>query len=342
MIKVGIVGGTGYTGVELLRLLAVHPQVSLEVITSRSEAGMPVSDMYPNLRGHVDLCFTVPDDDALAACDVVFFATPHTVAMATVPALIERGVRVIDLSADFRLKNIELWEKWYATPHTCPHLAELAVYGLPELNREQIRDAQLVAVAGCYPTAVQLGYMPLLEAGLIDPKHLIADAKSGVSGAGRKASFGTMLTEASENMKAYAVAGHRHLPEIRQGLNQMNGSEVGLTFVPHLTPMIRGIHATLYSQLQKSTDLQSLFEQRFADEPFVDVMPAGSHPETRSVRGANVCRIAVHQPENADTVVVLSVIDNLVKGASGQAIQNMNIMFGLDERLGINHIATLP
>jgi N-acetyl-gamma-glutamyl-phosphate reductase len=249
---------------------------------------------------------------------------------------------VIDLSADFRLKNIELWEKWYATPHTCPHLAELAVYGLPELNREKIRDAQLVAVAGCYPTAVQLGYMPLLEAGLIDAKHLIADAKSGVSGAGRKASIGTMLTEASENMKAYAVAGHRHLPEIRQGLNQMNGSDVGLTFVPHLTPMIRGIHATLYGQLLKATDLQDLFEQRFADEPFVDVMPAGSHPETRSVRGANVCRIAVHQPENADTVVVLSVIDNLVKGASGQAIQNMNIMFGLDERAGINQIATLP
>jgi len=342
MIKVGIVGGTGYTGVELLRLLAVHPQVSLEVITSRSEAGMPVSDLYPNLRGHVDLCFTIPDDDALAACDVVFFATPHTVAMASVPALIDRGVRVIDLSADFRLKDIALWEKWYNTPHTCPQLADMAVYGLPELNREKIRQAQLVAVAGCYPTAVQLGYLPLLEAGLIDPQHLIADAKSGTSGAGRKASIGTLLTEASENMKAYAVTGHRHLPEIRQGLTQMNGAAVGLTFVPHLTPMIRGIHATLYGQLQKETDLQSLFEQRFADEPFVDVMPAGSHPETRSVRGANVCRIAVHQPENADTVVVLSVIDNLVKGASGQAIQNMNIMFGLDERLGINHIATLP
>lgn len=342
MIKVGIVGGTGYTGVELLRLLAVHPQVSLEVITSRSEAGMPVSDLYPNLRGHVDLCFTVPDDDALAACDVVFFATPHTVAMASVPALIDRGVRVIDLSADFRLKDIALWEKWYNTPHTCPQLADMAVYGLPELNREKIGQAQLVAVAGCYPTAVQLGYLPLLEAGLIDPQHLIADAKSGTSGAGRKASIGTLLTEASENMKAYAVTGHRHLPEIRQGLTQMNGAAVGLTFVPHLTPMIRGIHATLYGQLQKETDLQSLFEQRFADEPFVDVMPAGSHPETRSVRGANVCRIAVHQPENADTVVVLSVIDNLVKGASGQAIQNMNIMFGLDERLGINHIATLP
>src|SRR5690554_2022906 len=342
MIKVGIVGGTSYTGVELLRLLAVHPEVSLEVITSRSEAGVLVSDLYPNLRGHIDLQFTNPDNDALAACDVVFFATPHTVAMASVPTLIKRGVRVIDISADFRLKDIAVWEKWYNTTHTCPQLTELAVYGLPELNRKQIRDAQLVAVAGCYPTAVQLGYMPLLESGLIDPQQLIADAKSGTSGAGRKASVGTLLTEASENLKAYAVAGHRHLPEIRQGLQQLTDTEIGLTFVPHLIPMIRGIHATLYGKLTQAADLQTLFEQRFADEPFVDVMPAGSHPETRSVRGANVCRIAVHQPENADTVVVLSVIDNLVKGASGQAIQNMNIMFGLDERLGINHIAALP
>lgn len=342
MIKVGIVGGTGYTGVELLRLLAVHPEVSLQVITSRSEAGVRVSDLYPNLRGHIDLRFTNPDDNALAACDVVFFATPHTVAMSSVPKLIDRGVRVIDLSADFRLKDIEVWEKWYNTTHSCPQLAELAVYGLPELNRAQIQHAQLVAVAGCYPTAVQLGYIPLLEAGLIDPQQLIADAKSGTSGAGRKASIGTLLTEASENLKAYAVAGHRHLPEIRQGLQHLTDTEIGLTFVPHLIPMIRGIHATLYGKLTQAADLQTLFEQRFADEPFVDVMPAGSHPETRSVRGANVCRIAVHQPENADTVVVLSVIDNLVKGASGQAIQNMNIMFGLDERLGINQIAALP
>lgn len=342
MIKVGIVGGTGYTGVELLRLLAGHPEVSLEVITSRSEAGVLVSDLYPSLRGHIDLRFTNPDDNALAACNVVFFATPHTVAMRSVPSLIDRGVRVIDLSADFRLKDIAVWEKWYNTTHNCPHLAELAVYGLPELNRAQIQDAQLVAVAGCYPTAVQLGYIPLLEAGLIDPQQLIADAKSGTSGAGRKASVGTLLTEAGENLKAYAVAGHRHLPEIRQGLQQLTNSEIGLTFVPHLIPMIRGIHATLYGKLTQAADLQALFEQRFANEPFVDVMPAGSHPETRSVRGANVCRIAVHQPENADTVVVLSVIDNLVKGASGQAIQNMNIMFGLDEQLGINQIAALP
>jgi len=342
MIKVGIVGGTGYTGVELLRLLATHPEVSLHIITSRSEAGMSVSELFPNLRGHVDLMFTVPDADQLAECDVVFFATPHTVAMTLVPELIKRGTRVIDLSADFRLKDAQEWEHWYNTPHTCPELLDLAVYGLPEVNRGQIKTAQLVAAPGCYPTATQLGFLPLLENNLIDPAHLIADAKSGVSGAGRKAAIGGLLAESSENMKAYALAGHRHLPEIKQGLNLVSSQDVGLTFVPHLTPMIRGIHATLYGQLTSSIDLQSVFEQRYANEPFVDVMPAGSQPETRSVRGANVCRIAVHQPQGGNTVVVLSVIDNLVKGASGQAIQNMNIMFGFDERLGINTIATLP
>lgn len=342
MIKVGIVGGTGYTGVELLRLLAGHPEVSLEVITSRSEAGLPVDELFPNLRGHVDLAFSEPDVDVLASCDVVFFATPHTVAMALVPELIERGTRVIDLSADFRLKDVDVWQQWYNTSHTCPDLISQAVYGLPEVNREQIKSAQLIAVPGCYPTATQLGFLPLLENSVIDPLHLIADAKSGVSGAGRKAAVGSLLAESSENMKAYAVAGHRHLPEIEQGLSLAANQNVELTFVPHLTPMIRGIHATLYGRLQQDIDIQTLFEQRYANEPFVDILPAGSHPETRSVRGENTCRIAIHQPRNSDTVVVLSVIDNLVKGASGQAIQNMNIMFGFEENTAINHIAALP
>jgi N-acetyl-gamma-glutamyl-phosphate reductase len=342
MIKVGIVGGTGYTGVELLRLLATHPKVLLHIITSRSEAGMAVCELFPNLRGHVDLTFTVPDVEQLVECDVVFFATPHTVAMALVPELIKRGTRVIDLSADFRLKDANVWEHWYNMPHTCPELLEQAVYGMPEINREKIKTAQLIATPGCYPTATQLGFLPLLENDVIDPKQLIADAKSGVSGAGRKAAIGALLTESAENMKAYAVAGHRHLPEIEQGLNLASKRPVGLTFVPHLTPMIRGIHATLYGQLTSAVDLQALFEKRYANEHFVDVMPSGSHPETRTVRGTNTCRIAVHQPQGSNTVVVLSVIDNLVKGASGQAIQNMNIMFGFDEILGINIIATLP
>lgn len=344
MVKVGIVGGTGYTGVELLRLLANHPQARVEVITSRSEEGIPVADMYPNLRGHHDIAFTVPDVDRLAACDVVFFATPHGVAMSMAPELIERGVRVIDLGADFRIKDIELWEKWYNLKHTCPDLVAKAVYGLPELNRDQIKGAELIGCAGCYPTAVQLGYLPLLESKLVDHRRLIADCKSGASGAGRGASVGTLLCEASESVKAYGVPGHRHLPEIRQGLSGIAERPVGLTFSPHLMPMIRGIHATLYSVLKDPVgpDLQALFEERYRNEPFVDVMPAGSHPETRSVKGSNMCRISVHQPQGEDVVVVLSVIDNLVKGASGQAIQIMNLMFDLPERAGLEQVALMP
>ncbi|MFC6670748.1 N-acetyl-gamma-glutamyl-phosphate reductase [Marinobacterium aestuariivivens] len=343
MIKVGIVGGTGYTGVELLRILANHPDVKVDVITSRSEEGIRVADMFPNLRGHFDLAFTVPDVDRLATCDAVFFATPHGVAMSMAPELVERGVKVIDLGADFRIKDLELWSRWYGMEHTAPALAAEAVYGLPEVNREQIRSARMIACPGCYPTAVQLGYLPLVENGLIDHRRLIADCKSGVSGAGRGASVGTLLCETSESFKAYGAAGHRHLPEIKQGLSAAAGRPVGLTFVPHLTPMIRGIHATLYGVLKDPTDgLQALFEERYADEPFVDVMPAGSHPETRSVKGANYCRISIFRPQDDDTVVVLSVIDNLVKGAAGQAVQNLNILFGLDERAGLNLVGLMP
>jgi N-acetyl-gamma-glutamyl-phosphate reductase len=343
MLKVGVIGGTGYTGVELLRLLAQHPKASLNVITSRGEAGKRVADLFPNLRGHVDLSFTEPDPKALAACDVVFSATPNGVAMQHARELLKAGTKLIDLAADFRLKDPAVWEQWYGMPHACPELLEEAVYGLPEVNREKVRKARLVANPGCYPTAVQLGFLPLLEADLIDPDHLIADAKSGVSGAGRKAEVHALLAEAADTMKAYAVPGHRHWPEIRQGLTACCGKAVGLTFVPHLTPMIRGIHATLYARLKRAdADIQALYEKRYAGEPFVDVLPAKSHPETRSVRGANTCRLAVHRPQGGDTVVVLSVIDNLVKGAAGQAVQNMNIMFGLDERLGLTAPALLP
>ncbi len=342
MIKVGIVGGTGYTGVELLRLLALHPQVELRAITSRTDAGTPVSQMFPSLRGYVNLCFTHPDEAQLEQCDLVFFATPNGIAMQQTRVLLDAGVRVIDLSADFRIQDVAEWEKWYGMSHACPDLVAEAVYGLPEVNREHIKKARLVANPGCYPTAVQLGFIPLLEAGLVDTATLIADAKSGVSGAGRKAEIGALLAETADNFKAYGVSGHRHLPEIRQGLARVAQHEVGLTFVPHLTPMIRGIHATLYARLKADTDLQALYEQRYAHEPFVDVMPAGSHPETRSVRGANVCRIAVHHPQGGNTVVVLAVIDNLVKGAAGQAVQNMNIMFGLPETTALNNVPLLP
>ncbi|WP_261843761.1 N-acetyl-gamma-glutamyl-phosphate reductase [Aliamphritea ceti] len=343
MVKVGIVGGTGYTGVELLRLLANHSQVKVEVITSRSEEGVRVDDMYPNLRGHYDLRFSVPDVSTLSQCDVVFFATPHGVAMKMAPELMANGVKVIDLGADFRIKDLELWSQWYGMEHTSPEAAAMAVYGLPEVNREAIKSAQLIACPGCYPTAAQLGYLPLIENKLIDHRRLIADCKSGVSGAGRGASVGALMCETSESMKAYGVSGHRHLPEIKQQLSEAAGRPVGLTFVPHLTPMIRGIHATLYGTLKDPVDgLQELFEERYANEPFVDVMPAGSHPETRSVKGANICRISVFRPQNDDTVVVLSAIDNLVKGAAGQAIQNMNIMFGIAEDEGLRAVGMMP
>ncbi|MDQ7015537.1 MAG: N-acetyl-gamma-glutamyl-phosphate reductase [Gammaproteobacteria bacterium] len=342
MPSVGIVGGTGYTGVELLRLLVIHPSVELTVITSRSAVGQRVDEMFPSLRGFIDLTFSEPSLELLSQCDVVFFATPNGTAMQMVPELLQAGIKVIDLAADFRLKDPDVWLQWYKMEHACPELLAEAVYGLPELNREQIKTARLLANPGCYPTAVQLGFLPLLQQGLVQNERLIADVKSGVSGAGRGAQVPTLLCESSESFKAYGVAGHRHWPEVHQGLSAVVGHSVGLTFVPHLVPMIRGIHATLYAELKQPCDVQALFEEYYAEEPFVDVLPAGSHPETRSVKGSNHCRIAVHQPENSRHVVILSVIDNLVKGAAGQAVQNMNLMLALPESTGLRMPAMMP
>jgi N-acetyl-gamma-glutamyl-phosphate reductase len=325
-----------------MRLLARHPGAELKLITSRSQAGDAVADMFPNLRGLVDLRFSEPSLESYGDCDLVFFATPNTTAMSQAQALLEAGIRVVDLAADFRIKHIPTWEQWYGATHACPELVAEAVYGLPELNRAQIRDARLVANPGCYPTSVILALLPLLAHGLIDPASIIADCKSGTSGAGRKASVGTAFCEVTESVKAYAVQGHRHLPEMREVLRGVN-PEVELVFTPHLMPMIRGIHSTIYAAARGAADAtQSLFEDYYRDEPFVDVMPAGSHPETRSVRGANVCRLGVHYLATADKYVVLSVEDNLVKGAAGQAIQNMNLMFGLDETAGLDAPGMLP
>jgi N-acetyl-gamma-glutamyl-phosphate reductase len=345
MIKVGIVGGTGYTGVELLRLLARHPHAQVTAITSRKEAGMPVADMYPSLRGHIALPFVTPEEARLTECDVVFFATPHGVAMAQARELLKAGVKVIDLAADFRLRDVAEFERWYGMAHTCPDLLAESVYGLPELHREAIRGARLIGNPGCYPTSVQLGYAPLLRAGLIEPTGLIANCASGVSGAGRKAEVHTLFPESSDNFKAYGVKGHRHGPEINQQLRVIAGhAGVECLFVPHLLPIIRGIHSTLYGRLNaagQAADLQAVFEQAYAGETFVDVLPAGSAPETRSVRASNVVRIAVHKPL-PDTVMVLVVEDNLTKGAAGQAVQNMNLMFGFEESAGLMLVPVLP
>lgn len=344
MIRAGIVGGTGYTGVELLRILALHDQVEVAVVTSRSDDGLRVDALYPSLRGSIDVCFTKPDIDSLAECDVVFFATPNGTAMLMAEALLARHVKVIDLSADFRIKDVAEWTKWYGMAHACPDLIAEAVYGLPEINRANIIKANLIACPGCYPTAVQLGFLPLIEHGLVDTSNLIADVKSGVSGAGRKAQVSSLMSETGESFKAYASAGHRHLPEIRQGLSLLAEESVGLMFVPHLVPMIRGIQATLYAPLKGGVAayLQDIYEQRYMDEPFVDVLPAGMHPDTRNVRGSNNCQMAVVVPQGGDTVVVLSVIDNLVKGAAGQAVQNMNLMFGLNENQALQTMALYP
>ncbi len=344
-IKVGIIGGTGYTGVELMRLLLRHSQVEISCVTSRSDTGVPISTIYPHLTDLLDQPFIYPSDESLFRCDVVFFATPHGIALEMASELLDKGVKVIDLSPDFRLKDAQLWEQWYGQKHTQPELLKTAVYGLPEVNRQTISEALLVACPGCYPTAVQLGFIPLLEAGIVDSNGLIADVKSGVSGAGRKAAIPGLMSESGEGVKAYAAHGHRHLPEIVQGLNAVTNDAIGLTFVPHLMPMIRGIHATLYSKTVDTTDLeacQSLYKKRYENEPFVTVLPIRSHPDTQDVRMSNRCQISIHQPQDGNVIVVLSVIDNLVKGAAGQAVQNMNLMFGFNETTGLDAIACYP
>lgn len=341
-LRVAIVGGTGYTGAELLRLLAMHPHAELVAVTSRQEAGNDIAEVFPNLRGHYALSFVEPDMAALARqADVVFFATPHGAAMDGVAEILRHDARVIDLSADFRLKDAELWQQWYGMEHRAQHLLEEAVYGLPELNRMAMADARLIACPGCYPTAVELALLPLLKRGLVDASRIIADAKSGVSGGGRQSKINLLYCEAGDSIAPYASTGHRHQPEINEILSGVAGEAVDCLFQPHLVPQIRGIEASIYAELRdESVDLQQIFESEFADEVFVDVMPSGSHPATRSVRGSNMARLAVLK--RGRTAVVYSVIDNLARGSSAQAMQAMNIMFGLDEGMGLQAPALLP
>ena len=349
MISVGIVGGTGYTGVELLRLLLRHPQARVDVLTSRTEAGKRVADMFPSLRGHTELEFSDLDLDRLKQCDVVFFATPHGVAMQHAQELIDSDTKVIDLAADFRLQNLAEFEKWYGMQHSCPTVLTESVYGLTELNREKIKNARVIGNPGCYPTTVQLGLAPLLknDTTLINTQNIIIDAKSGVSGAGRKASLGMIYSENADNFKAYGVAGHRHHPEIVEAFENISGQKGQfnqILFVPHLVPMIRGMLSTIYVDLTaqgQQLDIQALYEDFYKNERFVDVMPANSSPETRSVRGANELRIALYRLQE-NKLIILVAQDNLVKGAAGQAIQNMNLMFNFDEAAGLEGIGLLP
>ncbi|ALF60467.1 N-acetyl-gamma-glutamyl-phosphate reductase [Psychrobacter urativorans] len=355
MISAAIVGGTGYTGIELIRLLSAHPEVSIDLLTSRSEAGTRADEIFPSLRGISDLVFSDLGNETLSTlqqCDVVFFATPHGVAMKQAEALTQAGVKVIDLAADFRLQSLADFEHWYQQPHACPDLLKTAVYGLPELNRDKLANALIVGNPGCYPTTAILGLKPIIEAQnqqanrLIEAR-IVIDAKSGVSGAGRQASIALNYAETTDNFKAYGVTGHRHLPEIEQGIAQLLNSQFThrVRFLPHLVPMIRGMFSSIHLELTdagQGVDWQQVFENSYASEAFIDVMPRGMYPDTRSVRASNRLRIAVHQDNERAELTILVVQDNLVKGAAGQAVQNMNVMFGLNETLGLNAAPIVP
>ena len=355
MISAAIVGGTGYTGIELIRLLSAHPEVSIDLLTSRSEAGTRADEIFPSLRGISDIVFSDLGDDTLATlqkCDVVFFATPHGVAMKQAEALTQAGVKVIDLAADFRLQSLADFEHWYQQSHACPELLKTAVYGLPEINRDKIANALVVGNPGCYPTTAILGLKPIIDTQNQQAKQLIEsriviDAKSGVSGAGRQASIALNYAETTDNFKAYSVEGHRHLPEIEQGVAQLLESRFAhrIRFLPHLVPMIRGMLSSIHMELTEAgaaIDWQPVFEKSYASEPFIDVMPKGLYPDTRSVRASNRLRIAVHQDNERAELTVIVVQDNLVKGAAGQAVQNMNVMFGFDETQGLNFAPIIP
>ena len=342
-IKVGIVGGSGYTGVELLRILHQHPDAEVIAISSRALQGKKVKEIFSNLVGLSDLVYSLPDDKNLNNCDIVFFAPPHGVAMNSVGPFLEKGIKVIDLGADFRIRDADNWSQWYNMDHTQKSLLEEAVYGQPEVRREAIKNSRLVANPGCYPTAVLLALKPLLENRLIDCSNIVADCKSGTSGAGRSANQAMLLSEASESFKAYGVSSHRHFPEMKQELELMAGKTIGLTFVPHLLPMIRGIEATIYVDLLDSDiDVRPYFKNAYQNEEFVKILPEGIYPETRSVRSSNYCQLAIQYVEHSNKLIIMSVIDNLVKGAAGQAIQNMNLMFGIDEKTGLSQVGLLP
>ncbi len=346
MLNIAIIGASGYTGVELARLLSNHPEVRLTLVTSRQFEGQPLSQVFPNLRTKVDLLCENPDIDRLCdRADLYFTAVPHKTAMDLVPHLRQAGKKVVDLSADFRLKDQSVYEEWYQ-PHSSAQLLSEAVYGLPELYRDSIAGTSLVANPGCYPTSIILGLAPLLKAGVIDSDTIIADSKSGTSGAGRSAQIGSLFCEVTDGFRAYKVGGvHRHTPEIEQELSLLGGRDITISFTPHLLPLSRGILSTIYARLQPGqteSSIHQFYQAMYADEPFVRVLPPGNLPATQYVRGSNFCDIGFTIDRRTGRIIVLSAIDNIVKGAAGQAIQNMNIMCGFDETKGLEVVPLFP
>jgi len=345
MIKVGIIGASGYTGEELARILALHPQVDLTVATSRQYAGNKLADIYPNLRRIIDL--TVEDvvlEELVKRADLFFTAVPHQTAMGIVPQLLEKGCKVVDLSADFRIHEAAVYENWYV-PHSAQNLLPQAVYGLPELHREAIRKTSLVANPGCYPTSIILAVAPLIKAGLIDPDTIIADSKSGASGAGRGAAVGSLYCEVSDGFKAYKVAEHRHTPEIEQEISEVAGRPVVISFTPHLLPMSRGILSTIYARLVPGTEdekVRRIYDEYYREEHFVRLCNPGEMPATQFVRGSNYCDIGWKIDPRTGRIVIIAAIDNLVKGAAGQAVQNMNLMCDLPEVMGLDTVPLFP
>lgn len=339
MIKASIVGATGYTGVELVRLLLNHPEVEIAALTTQSYEGESFTDIYPSLTGYLEKkCVNLDIADVAKESDVIFVALPHGHSVSIVTEAIKQGKKVIDLGADFRLNAVEEYEAWYKVKHTNPHLLKEAVYGLPEINREKIKNARIIANPGCYPTSSILGLAPALKNHLIDPHTIIIDAKSGVSGAGRKAVISSLYAEANDSFKAYGVASHRHTPEIEQELEKIAEEEFKISFTPHLVPMTRGILATIYGKLKQDIsieEIRGIYEEFYGEETFVHILPEGKLPVTKWVYGSNNCHINIVIDKRTQRLVILSAIDNLIKGASGQAIQNMNLLFGFQESLGL-------
>jgi len=346
MFKAGIIGATGYTGAELVRILSGHPAVQLVALTTQSYVDKPFWEVYPHLYGHIDLICTERDLDSLIGnCDVIFVSLPHGHAMTLAAEIAGKNKVVIDLGADFRFRNSEVYETWYGVNHAAPALTKEAVYGLPEIRRQEISSALLVANPGCYPTSAILGLAPLLKNNLVQPDSIIIDSKSGVSGAGRGLSLNTHYCEVNENMKAYGVTTHRHTPEIEQELSLLAGQNITVSFTPHLTPITRGILSTIYTKLSRTLsqdEALQLYQEHYAGEFFIRVLPAGMLPTTKMVAGSNHCDLGVVVDQRTGRMVVLSAIDNLLKGASGQAVQNMNIMLGLPEKTGLEAPGIYP